>query len=93
MILVIVEHFLSPAGKAYFPEWVVETRQILQHFDGFIKLEMIRSISNKEGTFLMLQFKDMERLHHWASSFEHNQMLEKLAPFRLHKQQSSIFEI
>jgi antibiotic biosynthesis monooxygenase (ABM) superfamily enzyme len=91
MIIVLVEHFLSEAGRQYFPAWIKEVETVLGRWDGFVKIEQIQDVESENSTHLLLQFESLALLRTWSKSEEHDQMIAKLTPFRLKKQQSRVF--
>ena len=93
MIIVIVEHFLNEAGQQYFPNWIKEVESVLRQWDGFVKVEQIQNVESENSTHLLLQFESLALLRAWSKSEEHDQMIAKLAPFRLKKQRSAVFTV
>ncbi len=93
MIIVHVQHFLTEEGKAFFPEWIDHVRNELQNFDGFIELHQAVSLRNSNETHLFLTFESLDSLKIWSTSKCHDLFIEKLAPFMVKKQESTIFKL
>lgn len=93
MIMVLIEHFLTTEGRAYLAHWVDELCPILEEFEGFRSVQQLQLIhTNPNRAHLALKFQTLEQLKTWARSEEHQQHLEKLAPYMLQKPHSQIFE-
>lgn len=91
MITVLVEHFLSPEGKEHFPDWLNKVKMKLAHFEGFISLQQVWDVEDRERILLELKFSTLNQLKKWASSSEHNAMIDVIKPFQIQKQRSQIF--
>ena len=90
MILVHVEHYLNEEGKKYFSKWIIEIREVLAIFNGFMDLQEIHEI-NGDNSNLLLKFDNLENLKKWSSSMEHNFYLNLLKKFMNQKQKSRIY--
>ena len=90
MIIVFVEHFLNKEGQNIFPNWISNTEQLLQNYDGFISVKQLVDIQNKERSLLELRFSNMEFLKKWSASSEHNQAMMELTKYRVKKQFSQL---
>lgn len=93
MVLVIVEHFLTDEGMNFFPQWIEQTRHMLEKFEGFISINQVESVPHENRTLLLLNFQSLSKLKVWSSSQDHKQILEKLTPYRLVKQKSQIYQL
>ena len=93
MILVYVQHFLDGEGQRYFPTWLQETADVLRSFEGFVLLRQLTRVDESEGCYLGLEFASLDLLRVWSKSKEHDALIAKLAPYRLHKQRSQVFEV
>lgn len=93
MVIVLVEHFLNEAGRQYFPSWIKEVETVLQEWKGFVKIDLLKDVESDNSTHLLIQFENLSLLRAWSKSEEHDQMIAKLAPFRLKKQKSKVFRI
>lgn len=91
MIIVIVEHFLNQAGKLYFPSWLMKVRKELKNWPGFKRIELLKK-NDEVSSLLYMEFNSKEELSLWAQSYEHDQLLKLLLPFRLKKQHSELYE-
>ncbi len=74
-----------------FPVWLKEAVDTLQDFDGFISVRQLIPIDSPDECHLLLEFENIELLRSWASSRAHDDLIEKLAPYRERKQRSTIF--
>lgn len=92
MVVVIVEHFLDEVGRKYFPDWIMEVRQVLKEYKGFHSIQQIRDKDKLDGSHLILYFENLDLLWIWAKSKEHDQLIAKLLPFKIKKQQSQVYE-
>ena len=90
MIYILVEHFLNPAGKEFFPDWVLLAEVKLMNYSGFISVELLKDVNDLERTLVCLKFQSEEELVIWAKSEDHKQLLETLSEYMLQKQQSQI---
>ncbi len=91
MIYLFVEHFLTEEGKEYFPHWINIERGELKKFDGFVRIEQLEDMENFFRSILLLNFDVNENLNIWASSKEHELLIEKLNPLMIRKQVSQVF--
>ena len=92
MLVIHVEHFLTPEGQRIFPEWIAEAASVLRDREGFISVQQLISLSNPDECHLLLEFESLELLRRWSSSQAHDQLIAKLAPYRVKKQQARIFQ-
>lgn len=92
MIIVHVEHFLNKAGQEIFSAWLEEGAEALRAFQGFITIQALTHVEHPTECHLLLKFESLALLRTWASSDEHDRLIEKLAPYRNKKQRSIIFE-
>ena len=92
MIVVHVQHFLNDEGRTHFPDWIARVEATLQRFTGFRSIRQLTPIDEPEACHLLLEFETLELLRIWSTSPEHDQHIEELIPYRLRKQQSTIFE-
>jgi len=93
MIIVIVEHYLNQEGKLYFPSWIKETEKILLKWSGFNCIKQLKKDNDKTETSLYLEFNSLDELHIWSSSLDHSEILNRLKPFRIKKQDSMIYKV
>lgn len=91
MIVVHVQHFLTPEGRQRFDDWLRAVAGALQDFDGFRSLRRLRPVDAPDECHLLLTFASLDQLRTWADSETHDALIERLKPFRLRKQRSQIF--
>ncbi|NBC19390.1 MAG: hypothetical protein GVY18_18955 [Bacteroidetes bacterium] len=91
MIVVHVQHFLTPEGQQYFDDWLRAVAAALQDVDGFQSLRRLRPVDASDECHLLLTFASLDQLRAWAASETHDALLDRLEPFRLKTQRSRIF--
>ena len=90
MLTVFVEHFLTAAGREYFPNWVEEVRAAVVPFCGYRSLRIVTDVEQPERCLLFLEFAAVAELRVWGSSEAHRRVLEKIRPYQVRKQQSQL---
>jgi len=93
MIMVLVKHFLNEEGRAIFPDWVRETREVLKKYPGFVSLQRIQPLNQPEECYMLLSFESMKDLKNWSASDEHKEIMNRLKPYRTQPPLPQIFEI
>ncbi len=83
MIHVLVEHFLSEQGVAYFDKWVTEVRERASKYAGFVSTQRANSLNSPERTIILLEWESGEALATWRSSQDHEEILKLLHPFQV----------
>ncbi len=83
MILIHVEHFLDEKGQEYFPRWLEEVNQVLKGYNGFRGLRQLHNLDTGGGCHLLLEFESRALFDTWATSIKHDEMVARLAPFRV----------
>ncbi|MAX80152.1 MAG: hypothetical protein CL843_08245 [Crocinitomicaceae bacterium] len=92
-MIVIIEHYLTPEGKAYFPSWLKAAKKLLEPYKGFEKLEHIQLVKEPERTLILLRFASAAELMVWGKSDDHADLLKLLEPYMIQKQYSQQFEV
>ena len=85
MIHVLVEHFLSEPGSAYFDEWVTGVRERASKYNGFVSTKRAKVIKAPEKTVIFLEWESGEALAAWRSSQDHEEILKLLHPFQINR--------
>ncbi|WP_116107179.1 antibiotic biosynthesis monooxygenase family protein [Lewinella sp. IMCC34191] len=85
MLTVFAEHYLTPEGRMYFPNWTTELGQALTSCRGFQKLEVVEDVERPDRLLLLLGFEDTESLMRWSSSQEHRRLAALLERHQLRK--------
>lgn len=93
MIVVHVEHFLNAEGVAYFPQWIVEAREVLSKFAGFRSIQQLEWVDDPQTSHLWLEFEDLDLLRAWSASAEHDELIARLGAYQVKKQESKIFRM
>ncbi len=83
MIQVIVEHFLSEQGSAYFDEWVTDVRERASNYGGFVSTKRAKVMNASEKTIILLEWETGEALSTWRGSADHKEILKLLHPFQV----------
>ena len=90
MLIVFVEHFLTEAGREYFPVWMGEVRTAVAPFPGFRALRKVTDVEQSERCLLFLEFASVEELRVWGGSEAHRRALGKIKPYQVKKQHSQL---
>ncbi len=93
MIVVHVEHFLNAEGVAYFPQWIIEAQQVLGQFEGFRSIRQLEWVDDPQTCHLWLEFDDLDLLRKWSASQDHDDLIDRLSPYREQPQASKIFRM
>jgi antibiotic biosynthesis monooxygenase (ABM) superfamily enzyme len=93
VIVVHVEHFLNAEGVDYFPQWILEARQVLGRFDGFRSIRQLEWVDDPQSCHLWLEFDDLDLLRRWSASEAHDELIDRLEAYRIKKQESKIFRV
>lgn len=92
-MVVIVKHYLNQEGKAFFPSWINSARKVLKEFQGFVSIEQIIPLEDENQSMLLLRFKSHSQLKIWATSAEHEILMDSLKPYMISKQKSEFFYV
>ncbi len=91
MIIVWIEHFLTPSAKQMFADWITDVGRALANIDGFVSIRQLTPIDSSNEYHLLLEFESLDLLRVWSSSKTHDDLLERLKPYRTRKHQSRVF--
>lgn len=91
MVTVLVEHYLNDEGKRYFSNWIDEVELVLKEISGFRSIRQVYKAGEESKSFLILEFEDYELLKLWSGSKKHELLINRLKPYMVEKQRSSIF--
>jgi antibiotic biosynthesis monooxygenase (ABM) superfamily enzyme len=89
MIVLLVEHFFTEEGKARFPVWVREIGEVASRFPGFVDIRQMTRLDAPERSFFMLSFAAPEDVRGWIDSAERQELLVRMAPYRLKEQEGT----
>ena len=98
MICAIVEHFLTDAGRVYFPKWIEHIRQLLEVNKNYLSLHHVAGINVKEKDYeprrciIELKFKSLSTLTDWVATDEHIEILRMLEPYVISERKTTIYE-
>jgi antibiotic biosynthesis monooxygenase (ABM) superfamily enzyme len=87
MIVVLVEHFFTAAGRDAFPGWVQSIGEAASRFPGFADIRQMTRLDDPERCFFLLSFETHDQLQTWVASGERTALLDQMAAFRLKKEQ------
>lgn len=93
MIVVHVEHFLNAEGVDYFPQWIVEAREVLGQFEGFRSIQQLEWVDDPQTCHLWLEFERLELLRAWSASEAHDELIDRLGAYRVKQQASKTFRV
>jgi hypothetical protein len=81
MLLKYIQHFVSPEGRAFFPEWFASTTDKLKHIKGFVTAHYVFDSIDSSTIHFFMYFEDAEALARWTASDTHVSVLKRLSPY------------
>ena len=91
-MIVFVEHYLTPEGRAYFPNWIEAVRDAVSSFPGYHSLTEMVDVERPDRCLLLLNFNTLQDLRKWGGSEAHSIVLARIQPFQTRKQFSQLLE-
>lgn len=72
---------IDPSGTAEFREWYRRLHDVLDHFDGFMRSELVEPVpGTQDETAIIFSFTSRATLDRWLDSAERRRMLAEIDP-------------
>jgi heme-degrading monooxygenase HmoA len=93
VILAHVKHFLTAEGIQNFPQWLVNTGEILKRQPGFISMKSALDPEDITCVNLWIEFKNLAQIKQWTNTEFHTQVVSALDPYRLKPFKSILYDL
>ncbi len=94
VLSIFVKHYLNPEGINYLTnKWFPAVEEAIKKQDGFISINYNKDTVDLECVNIKLMFKDREALEKWVKTPVHDDLVDRLDPYRVRDWHVATLEI